>query len=248
MTSYPRIFIGTLASGETEFDECCQAVQSQKDVVIKHHIIKNMPEFEAHNALWAAWNEQKQNHDLFAKIDADTVLNRDTALVEISKLFQDPDVTGAQIPLHDYFTDDLINGLNCFSTCVQFAPAKKKIFADHADSNHKKVLKSDDVAHLAPIGWHGKNPSAKQAFHFGFHRALKGQKDIISKTLNAWKKYQDTPREWALAGAASAKWWMFGRADYTGFFFNKYFEKMKNDSVRKNTVNSFVNRFERAMS
>jgi len=236
----PRIFVGTLSSGEAEFDECCAAIASQTDVNVTHHIIQNQPEFEAHNMLWAAWAEHKPTHDLFVKIDADTVLNRNTALLEISELFKDEMVTGAQIPLHDYFTDALIYGLNCFSPVVQFRQSKRRLFADHADFGHKKTLKGDAVGHLAPIGWHGKNPSPTQSFHFGFHRALKGQKDVIKKLAVAWQRYQDAPREWALAGAASAKWWMRGRTHYQSKTFKKYFVKMEADDMRLMTVQKYI--------
>lgn len=238
----PRIFVGTLSSGEAEFDECVGAVAAQAGVIVTHHIIKNQPEFEAHNMLWAAWDNQKHVHDLFVKIDADTVLNRDTALAEIFTLFENSEVTGAQIPLWDYFTDDVINGLNCFSPAVQFRPSQKRLFADHADFGHNKVLKGDAVKHLSPIGWHGKNPSPSQAFHFGFHRKMKGQKDVLQKTAAAWRKYGDDARGWALAGAASAKWWMVERSDYQGGLFQKCFAKMQNDITRKEEIEKFIDK------
>ncbi len=238
----PRIFVGTLSSGEAEFDECVAAVAAQSGITVTHHIIKNQPEFEAHNMLWAAWESQKHDHDLFVKIDADTVLNRDTALSDIYQLYLDPTVTGAQILLHDYFTDDLISGLNSFSPTVQFRPAQKRLFADHADFGHMKVLKGDAVKHLAPIGWHGKNPSPSQAFHFGFHRKMKGQTDVLKRTAVAWLKHGDDARGWAMAGAASAKWWMVGRSDYASATFQKCFAKIQNDVARKNTIEKFIDK------
>ena len=242
MHDLPRIFVGTLTCGESEFDSCCAAIFAQTGVSVTHHVIRNQPEFEAHNMLWAAWNDNKTTHELFVKIDADTVLNRDTALFEISNLFKNPHVTGAQIPIHDYFTDDLINGLNAFSPRVIFKNAKHKLFADHADRGHEIVLKRDDVAHLAPIAWHGQNPSPRQSFHFGFHRKLKGQTEVLRKTANAWLKYGDTSREWALAGAANAKWWMIGQTHYNSRAFQKNFTKMQDDISRHNTIQKFIER------
>jgi hypothetical protein len=37
-----KIFIGTLYSGEEEFEECCSIIKKQKDVNIEHFIIKNL--------------------------------------------------------------------------------------------------------------------------------------------------------------------------------------------------------------
>lgn len=230
----PRIFVGTLACGEAEFDDCCAAIAGQQDVQVTHKIIQDRPEYEAHNELWGAWNAVKVNHDVFVKVDADTVLNRDTALLEIAALFQNRDVTGAQILLHDYFTDRLISGLNAFSPAVVFKPARTRLFADHADTGHKVVLKGDAVAHLAPIGWHGRNPHAKQAFHYGFHRKLKGQMDTLRRVAQMWQDRQDDAREWALAGALSARWWH--RADYRADGFSRAFLRMGDHRLRRETV------------
>ncbi len=240
MHDLPRIFVGTLGSGESEFASCCAAIAAQTGVIFTHHIIENQPEFEAHNMLWAAWNENKSTHDLFVKVDADTILNRNTALCEIADLFKDERVTGAQILIHDYFTDHLISGLNAFSPRVVFKNAKRKLFADHADTGHDIVLKGDVVKHLAPIAWHGHNPSPRQSFHFGLHRQLKGQSDILKKTAEAWLKYQDESREWALAGAASARWWMIGAVHYKTSVFEKSFLKMQNDVIRHKIIQRFI--------
>jgi hypothetical protein len=237
----PRIFIGTLASGEAELNACCAAIASQQSVVVTHHIIHDQPEFEAHNQLWAAWDRAKPDHDLFVKVDADTVLNRPTALAEIAALFKTPDITGAQILLHDYFTDDLISGLNCFSCDVVFKPAKTRLYADHSDSGHKTILKGSCVAHLAPIGWHGQNPHPRQAFYYGFHRKLKNQHDTIARVAYAWQQHQDDARAWALAGAASARWWHF-KPDYHSMAFTRAFHACTDDHKRLNLVRRFINR------
>lgn len=236
----PRIFVGTLACGEAEFEECCSSIKSQIGVNITHHIIQNQPEYAAHNMLWQAWGNHRSDHDLFVKIDADTVLNRQTALVELASLFSQPDVTGAQIPLLDYFTDDLISGLNAFSPAVRFRPSRWKLFADHADYGHQRVLKGESVKHLAPIGWHGKNPSPRQSFHFGLHRKLKGQDMVLYKTAQSWKKYQDDARGWALAGAASARWWMWGKTHYTSWVFQRTFRMMQNDNIRQEIIENYI--------
>jgi hypothetical protein len=235
----PRVFVGTMTHGEAEFDACVAAIAAQTGVAVTHHIIRDQPELEAHNQLWSAWDMAKPSHDLFVKIDGDTILNRDTALAEIATLFSNPDVTGAQIPLHDYFTDDLINGLNAFSPAVKFRAAKRRLFADHADYGHKIVLKGQAVEHLAPIGWHCRNPRALQAFHYGFHRALKGQVDTVRKIARAYAANPDAAREWALAGAASARWWHFG-SDYRSRALNTAYTKLGNDNVRHARVDGYV--------
>ena len=223
----PKIFVGTLYSGESEFQDCCKAIKDQQEVIIKHKVISNKPEYEAHNLLWEEWEKSKLDYDLFVKIDADTVLNSDSALFRISKLFHDIKITGAQILLHDYFTEDLIAGLNVFSKKVIFKPSRRKLFADHADKQNTNVLKGDSVRHLNPIGFHCINPNEKQSFHYGFHRALKGQNKIIKRCAEVWLDKKDNARAWALAGAMSKKWYLRRNTDYGDHRFEYLFKELK---------------------
>lgn len=238
----PRIFVGTLACGEAEFAECCAAIRGQAEVSVTHHVIEHLSELEAHNALWRAWDDAKNEHDLFVKIDADTVLARETALSEIAALFADPDVTGAQILLHDYFTDRLIAGLNAFSHAVVFRDGKDRLFADRVDTGHRKHLKGDVVRHLAPIAWHCRAPHPRQAFHFGLHRALKKQDDTIARCAEMWLAKRDDARGWALAGAMSVGWRLRRHFDYGDKRFEKAFAMLADRDTRNRRVEEFARR------
>ena len=243
MMSAPRIFVGTLACGEAEFEDCCEAIAQQKNVLVHHHIISDLPEFDAHKKLWKDWSSQKQKFDLFVKVDADTVLSRNTALNEIHNLFSDPSVTGAQILLHDFFTNQLIPGLNAFSLSVSFRTSRNRLFADHSDYNHNVVLKGDAVKYLAPIGFHSPRPHPKQAFHFGLHRTLKKQYDILKRCSEVWLEQRDECRSWALTGALATNWWMKWGFDYESHLFQKMFLKFYNDSKRLEKVEKYASSF-----
>ena len=236
----PRIFVGTLYCQEAEFKDCCNAINNQIGVDVTHKVIANMPEFEAHNELWRVWEKVKNNYDLFFKIDADTILIGDDALLKASYLFNDKTITSAQILLHDYFTDDLISGLNIFTKSVSFRPSLNKLFADHADINNKKILKGEPVKFLAPIGFHCLNPNDIQSFHYGYHRALKKQKEIIKKCANVWLKKRDSSRAWALAGAISKDWSLFPKYDYKDKYFERKFKKYEPISDRLNEIEAFA--------
>lgn len=237
----PRIFVGTLACGEAELGECTAAIAAQEGVVVEHLVISDLPELEAHNRLWSAWRERRGRHDLFVKVDADTILARGTALAEVAALFADPDVTGAQVLLHDYFTDTLIAGLNAFSPVVEFGEAGNRLFPDRVDTGHRVVLKGEATRHLAPIGWHCRAPHPRQAFHFGLHRQLKKQRDVIARVARAWLAAPDEGRGWALAGASAAGWWLRGHFDYADKRFTRSFERLAaDDAARRARVEDFA--------
>lgn len=198
----PRVFFGTMYSDESEFEESRQMIHSQKDLLeIKHVVIEGLEEREAHNILWQSWNSFKNDFDLFVKVDADTILGDEYSISRVWSLFREnPRVTGVQVRLKDYYTDDLISGLNFFSPAVVFKTSPS-LYCDRVDTNHDIVLKGEIVEHLEPIGLHCKDPTLRQSFHYGLHRMLKNQKDVIRKVLVAKR---EPAREYALLGAACA--------------------------------------------
>ncbi|MGE4338578.1 MAG: hypothetical protein AB7E55_21740 [Pigmentiphaga sp.] len=237
----PRIFVGTMASGEAELDACRAAVKAQRGVVVHHHEIHGLRELEAHHALWDAWNAAKADFDLFAKIDADTILVDDTALERVYALFAaDPQVTGAQILVHDYFTDGLIAGLNFFHPQVVFRHTTNRLRPDVVDTNHGRQLKHEAVAHLAPIAWHCRNPYPLQAFHYGLHRALKSQTDNLRLVAVAWLRDRDDARGWALTGAMTASFWMRRHFDYDDARFHAAFARWEGDRRRSGKIEAYA--------
>lgn len=202
----PRVWFGTMYSGENEFADCCHMISRQEGLGdVKQFVVKDMKEAPAHNALWSAWNEAKPNFDLFVKVDADTVLKDEHVVEGVWRLFEtNPRVTGVQVKLHDFFTDAPISGLNFFSPRVVFNTSSN-LWCDRVDTNHDVVLKGPTVAHLEPAGFHCKNPGIEQSFHFGAHRALKGQMDVIGRVYRAFVAQPNVPqRAIALLGAIAA--------------------------------------------
>lgn len=226
-----KIFVGTMHSGEEEFEESRKKILSQQNVDIVHFIIDSLPEYEAHNALWNAWNDCKQSFDLFIKVDADTLIDNPNKFEQIGSEFSKNDrLTGMQIPLHDYFTDDLILGLNCFSPKVVFTPAKSRLHADHADSGHDIVYRNEQVSHLVPAGRHCAYPNDRQSFHYGLHRMKKNQKDNVVKVYRAWKTSGGNGRLLALYGARAAAL-SNPEHDYNSSGFDASFSKLMNDGI-----------------
>lgn len=202
-----KVFVGTLYCKENDYDEHTKAINDQENVTVTHHTICNMPEREAHNCLWDSWESAKKDHDLFVKIDADTVLAHNNVLHDICKLFNDePRLTGVQCYLHDYFTNELIYGLNCFSKKVTFARLDDKLYCDRADGNHDIVIRGNALpSTLIPAGFHCYHANDVQAFHYGLHRALKNQTNVIQSVIKTWQVKKDRLRGLAIEGFKAAE-------------------------------------------
>ena len=228
----PKIFVGTLYCNEGDFVESCRLISMQQNVNITHHIVENMPEKEAHNSLWTAWNSVKDNYNLFIKIDADTVLCNENTISEIWKLFEgNSTLTGVQAPLIDYMTNSFINGLNCFSPKVIFNPSKDNLYCDRGvDVGNTNMLRKGQLPkELEPAGKHCFYANEKQAFHYGVHRALKNQREIIDLVHSAWMKNLDRIRGMALAGAKQVKNGSLLAHNYS----DPQFENAYNECLRK---------------
>lgn len=229
----PQVFVGTMYCGEGNFDECNKQIARQQGVNIQRVIIANLPEKEAHNRLWQSWRGVQHNgFDMFVKVDADTVLAHDEVIQEFwSLMSSDPRITGIQAPLLDYFTDGYINGLNCFSPKVTFRDTADVLFCDRqVDVDHDLVVKSDNVSQrLRPAGYHCYHPTEAQAFHFGLHRALKGQRQVIDLIKSAWHRHGDRNRALALIGAACAPTFHDGGFNYV----DERFKLVLDSSLRR---------------
>lgn len=191
---------------EGDFQSCMRAVREQRDVSLTHFLVSGLNEREAHAALWKAWHHARGEHDIFVKVDADTVLAHDEVLRELWNTMAANDrITGIQAPLHDLFTDGFINGLNAFSPRVTFRDTTDPLYVDRVDVGHDLVVASGDVsARLKPAGMHCYEATDAQAFHYGLHRALKGQSHVIDRVRNAWMRDKDRRRSMALLGAAAS--------------------------------------------
>jgi len=192
-----RIFVGTLYAGENELDECVESVSRQKGVTFEHVIFKNLGNKEAADTLYRTFMERSGEFDLLIKVDADMVLLDDHLFSNISQKFRDNDwLDLLEIRLHDFFSDQLIWGLNSFRSTVKWKPAQENLFIDDFPPvpENRRI---PNCKELTPAGIHCKNPSPLQAFHYGVHKGLKfiqpgrGAK-VISKTYSNLEKIERT--------------------------------------------------------
>jgi hypothetical protein len=175
-----RVFVGTLYSGENEYDECVASIQRQTFRDFDHFVFKNLPNKEAHHALFKSFLERADEYDVLIKIDADVVLASDTILDRIvHKMRRDGGIDILAVAVHDFFTDQLINaGMATYRNTVRWDYSRETMFVDIAEVRPGREVYDDKE--LAPAGVHCKNPAPWQAFHYGLHRGLKSIQRIHS--------------------------------------------------------------------
>ena len=167
-----RILVGTLYSGENEFDECVASIKQQTYKEFEHLIIQDRPNREAHNLLFSSFAKQADFFDILIKVDADMVLcSEDLFANLVNKMELNPDLEIFTVAVTDFFSGMLINGLNTYRNTVKWDVMKETLFVDIPEVSPERSYY--DQTELAPAAIHCKNPSRFQAFHYGVHRGLK---------------------------------------------------------------------------
>ena len=204
-----KIYVGTLYSGENEFEECVAAIRSQTYKNFDHYVFKDLPNKEAHMTLFKSFLERSEEYDVLFKVDADTVLSYDTLFEKIVYKLQTNDWLDVySIAVYDFFCGQLLNaGFAVYRNTVRWNFEKETMFVDIPEGSPNRYLY--DVTELAPAGIHCKNPSPYHAFHYGVHRGLKSIQKIhsthhwalLEKTWENFQKTGDTRIGLAVLGA-----------------------------------------------
>lgn len=167
-----HIYVGTLYTIENEFNECVESINSQSYKNFDHYVFRNLPNKEAHVTLFKSFLERAGEYDALVKVDADMVLASDSLFGNIvQKLKANDWVDVLSIAVHDFFSDQLIWGLNAYRNSVRWDFEKESLFVDRPEVPAERCLMDD--RELAPAAIHCKNPSSCQAFYYGVHRGLK---------------------------------------------------------------------------
>lgn len=176
-----KLFIGTLYSGENEFEECVTSIQNQTYQNFEHFVFKDLPNREAHHTLFRSFKNKIEEFDLLVKVDADMVLCSNNLFAEIvRKMSEHPNIDVLSIAVWDFFTGQLIIGLNTYRSNVDWNFEKETMFVDIPEVSAGRTF--FDTTELAPAAIHCKNPSLYQAFHYGVHRGLKSIQQMHGST------------------------------------------------------------------
>lgn len=195
----PMLYIGTLFSGENEFADCKKAIQNQTYRNFKHFVFSFLPNKEAHQVLYQDFLAHAE-YEILIKIDADTVLYNDQIFEKIIEDFKsNRNIQHINYRLADFYTRTIIRGLNVNRNGFQLIKKKDMVFVDRIIKYEMGVkLDSNEI-----VGFHSPAPSDYQAFHFGFHRQLKNQNQIISDIVKSYLLTFNKKRVMAICGAVA---------------------------------------------
>jgi len=216
-----KILVGTLYSGENEYEECMAAISAQSCQDFYHLVIKGLPKREAHQKLFKYFLDNQEIYRLLVKVDADVVLNSDDFFAGvIAKFAHNPWLEVMNVGVVDFFTGEMIAaGIQVYRNTVRWDFSKDTIFTDVPIMDPERYLY--DKTDLAPAAVHCKNPSPYQAFHYGVHRGLKSIQrkhstshwSLLNKVWQNFLKVGDRRIGLAVLGAELVYAGEFGRED-----------------------------------
>lgn len=244
MKDNPRIYIGTLYSGENEYDEMLKSLKNQNHTNWTHEVFKNLPNKEAHDKLYSRIMELKNEYDLFIKLDADMVFDTNEALDIIINYFKNSSKLDHLIlRIKDWFTDKNIIGLHTFTNNARWKKSNEMVFVD--PNPIVPGLFKIETPKVNIIN-HSPNPSDFQAFHFGIHRSIKaiqknklfnfnwtfakGQRNTIKHVYSTYQKTNDKRLLLAIAGAKHLYEGKFEDSQYN--YKNKDLKKFFDDNKK----------------
>jgi hypothetical protein len=205
-----KILVGTLYTIENEFEECRRSIQRQTYTNYDHIVIKDLPKREAHDTLYGTFMEKSDTYDLLVKVDADMVLCKNNLFEKIVEKFSgDSELDLLLIAVQDYFTDELLIGINVFRNSVRWEQNSNDLMTDRVHIRESIRKTEKDYVDLAPAAVHCPDPSPFQAFHFGFHRGMKAYYAgsnwrILRSIFRHYRRNPDTRLAYALLGANAA--------------------------------------------
>lgn len=159
----------TLFSGENEIEACKKSVVNQT-FDCTHQIITGLPNVEAHKEIYKRFSNAEKDFQIYCKLDADMIFNDNRVMDDVSQYFIDNvSVDHVVLPVNDFFTNSNIIGIHFFRRGVYWEDNHDHYFVDHSPiiNGKRRFLNwKDRVTHCS-------NPSEKQAYLFGVHRATK---------------------------------------------------------------------------
>ena len=167
----PPVMVGTLHSGEQEFEQCVAAIRRQTHPAIEHVVIEGRPKADAVAALMDAF--AAGGCEFLVKVDADMVLLDDDFVARaVRVLGANPGIDLLQMGVLDFFSGRTMQGVNAYRRGFAWdAGRQDALFSDRTQVGKERRLVT--WAPFARSAIHAPDPSPFAAFHFGAHRGLK---------------------------------------------------------------------------
>lgn len=216
--------VGTMYSGEGDFDRCCESVRTQT-YECKQVFITGLPEVEAHAKLYKTFKDS--DADYLLKLDADMVLRDNTVVDNLVKMMQENNYLRLTHYVNDFYTNRFMLGIHFFSKEVEWKFDEFKpnyLFPDCLDTIRDKKLKKRCCKVQKAIANHCFYSTKKQAFHFGYHRFLKGKITVCRDTIAHLISDDNEILRHACLGIIAAN----RHKDYDSYSYGDEFETMFN--------------------
>ena len=169
-----KILIGVLHSKEPQLEDCIKSIENQLySYNYNYFILSGLNKSEAHDALYFKFMAESDNYDLFVKLDADMIIERQDFFQFLYSIFHnDTELDWLRLLIHDHFLNQNISGLNIYRCSVKWTKNTNNYFTDRVmiKSTVRKDLGIDPTTIWIT---HCKSGSMYQAFNFGFHRGVK---------------------------------------------------------------------------
>lgn len=168
-----RILVLMLHSGENEYADSRRALERQTHTNWALKVFSDLPEKEAHLALYEEIMRCGASYDIYVKLDADMVLSDDGALSRIALFYAaHPGADQVNFALHDMMSDSDIMGLITFTGRARWdLGSTEALFVDQAPAIKGQCFTVWDPR--PRLALHCPDPHDFQAFHFGAHRMMK---------------------------------------------------------------------------
>ncbi|RVN35647.1 glycosyltransferase family 2 protein [Sinorhizobium meliloti] len=168
----PDVMVLTLHSGENEFTQSKQSLESQSYTRWTHKVFSGLGNVESHRVLYEEIMANSGRYHIFLKLDADMVFADEAVLSDIVNRFSgDPQLDHFIVACDDWMTGKQIIGVHAFSNRVVWERTSEGLFVDPSPKRPGKrvIIENPEKTFF----FHSPDPSPFQAFHFGAHRALK---------------------------------------------------------------------------
>lgn len=169
-----KILIGILKVDEPQFDALITSIKDQLSKGDDTFVLEGYSKHEAHDLLFRRFTALSSDFDIFLKMDADMIIERDDFLSFIRQQFNThKGLDWLHLHIWDSILGTYISGLNAFSNRVRWSKNSDNLFTDRKQI--ASSIQSQRIIDEPTEKWvsHCKNATFEQAYNFGSHRAVK---------------------------------------------------------------------------